>query len=270
MNMKNLLISLGLAAGLTASAQTGIINYNEQSLLSGWNVTLTNGQAIGPGVTNQEYTTREGQIVFSGANPVINGIVNTNTVAADAFNTSGVTIRPDANGDYVANAAVHVYINNTNWIPIAVTNSQGQYFVGVQPTTNNYPFQSLPTPWVGWPLTASVYPAWQFPATTNLYFPLPAGLTTNILAFTFQSGWKYKLGDNTSITVWSPTNLWSFSIDSSTGTATGGSPVSLATNLPATFLQNGNVVRCSGITMSLGANALTRYIINSLSVGQPQ
>ena len=270
MNMKKLIVLLTTGLALSSFGQTGIINYNEQSLINGWNLVLTNGMVLAPGVTNQLFTTTEGQIVYSLTNQTINGIANTNIVAADAFNTGGVMLRPDANGDYNANAAIHVYLNNTNWIPVAVTNSQGQWFVATAPTTNGYPFQNLSPNYVGWPLASSAYPAWQYPATTNLYPLLPSGLTTNILTFTFQSGWKYKLGNTASVTVWSPTNQFQFTWDGSLMQTPGGQPISITTNLPLAFMQGGNVIRCSSVSTTVGSNARTAYILNVLSVGQPQ
>lgn len=269
--MKNTLLKIGLAIALPLSAfaqQSATPVYREQSLLNGWNVAITNGMAVGPGVLNQEFTLPNGQIVFSLTNTVIAGTSQTNAFTPDAFNANGVTLAPDVNGDYVANATIHLQINNTNWIPVAITNAQGQYFTYTG-ATNGLPAQTIPT--IPWPLAAgSGYPSWMYPATTNLYPLLPSGLTTNLLTLTFQTGWNFSVGLEQSVTVWNPTNQFTFTVDGSLGTTPGGPTVTVSTNLPATLIQTGNRIRCSSISMSLGANARTMFLINSLSVGQPK
>ena len=276
MIMKKLLISLGVVAGLTVSAQTGIINYKESSLLSGWNVYLTNSMTTGPGATNL-YTTQNGQILFANTNNTINGALNTNILAPDAFNLAGVKLSYDANGNFNANSAIHVLLNQTNLIPIAVTNSQGQWFVGTQATTNNYPYQNLPGNWVGWPLAASTYPAWMYPATTNTYLGLPSTTSTNNLTFYFQRGWSYPLGDNASYTVWDTgTNIFQFTYSGALVAggavwAVAGTPQTIITNLPTAFTQGADRVRCAGIVEATGTgNVPSVYILNALSIGQPQ
>ena len=157
------LISLGLlVACITASAAT----FKVQPLINGYNLYVTNGTVNIVGTTNNEFTTYQGVIAYS----LTNNVGNTNVVWPDAFDAA-TYISADANGLINTNAQITVYINNTNWIPIAITNLQGQYF-----------------PSNSWPLFSSQYPVYMYPASTNLYPSLPNASDTNMLVFNFQRG----------------------------------------------------------------------------------
>ncbi len=262
--MKKLLISLALTASTFAAvAQNATPIHRELSLLTGWNLFITNGTAYGPGQLTNLYTLKNGQIVYGLTNQVVNGTVISNGITPDAFNVNGVSLLPDALGDINANAAVHYYLNNTNWIPIAVTNSQGQYFVLTQPT-NGLPFQSqVPPNYTGWPLAVNTGPVWMFPATTNYYLLLPTTASSDSpITFYIQRGWRYSLGASTGVTVWdSATNSFQFTV------VPTGLPQAGATNLPTAFTQGANMFRCSAVSMVTGTNCA---ILNALSIGQPQ
>jgi hypothetical protein len=231
--MKKLLIGLALIAGLTASAA----NYSDSALINGWNLYVTNGTAAVTGTTNNLYTYIHGEVFYS----LTNNMGNTNTPAPDAF-VANVLLVSDVNGDVVANAAIHYYIGYTNWIPLVVTNTQGQWFV-----TNS------------WPLASSKYPTYMYPATTNLY-PSQGiiGLGTNNVTFNFQRGWDLGTKAN-HIYVWdTSTNSWSFNV-AGTGVQAG------ATNIPIVWSQGATLIRLHSVANN-GTNAT---IVNQLSVGQP-
>ena len=173
--MKKLIVSLFLMTALVAVAQTTTIQYRFMPLLSGYNVYVpTNVTSVGYGTTNVEFTAYNGQILYSLTNNVINGTVNTNLVAPDAFKLAELV--PDANGDVVSNAVLVVAIGNTNLIPIAITNIQGQWFTPTLYYTTNYSTAAWATTW---PLASSSIP-WMYPATTNVY-PF---ITNNLVIWT--------------------------------------------------------------------------------------
>ena len=255
--MKKLITLLGLVATVaTSSAAT----YKEQLLLNGWNVLLPTNTSVYVGETNTTFTYIHGEIFLSLTNNSINGTLSSNT-APDPFGVFG-KLASDLNGDVAANAAIHYYINQTNWIPIAVTNSQGQWFIYTG-NTNGLPSGET-VPAAGWPLVPSQYPTYMYPATTNLYTALPNSSSTNLITFNFQRGWSVGSG-GTTITVWdTSTNLFTFAV-----LATGTTPLAGITNLPTTFTQGADRVRCTsivgGVTINNGVS-----IINQVSLGQPQ
>jgi hypothetical protein len=275
--MKKIIVLLGFCVTLGVSAQNSANPvYRDLNLLNGWNLATTNAGTYAPGQSNIMFTLPDGQIALSLTNPVVNGVTLTNTAFPDAFNTAGVKIATDVNGDFVANAAIHVLVNNTNWVPVAVTNSQGQYFVYTG-TTNGLPSQTFPT--IPWPLLGGGgYPSWMYPATTNTYAALPTGSTTNTLTFFVQRGWDYSLGNGSAVTVWdTSTNLFQFSANGATSTfapTPGGPSFTIITNLPIAFIQGANRIRLAAITTYAGDSGATKgqgaYIINAVSVGQPQ
>ena len=227
---KYLILTLLVIATLVGNLRAA---YVEQSMLNGWNLWVTNGLVASPGATNLTYTDIHGAIVLS----LTNVMGTTNTIAGDVFDIANLVA--DANGDAALNSAIHIYVNNTNWIPIAITNSAGQYF-----------------PSNSWPLLSSKWPVYMYPATTNVYPAAVPGATANTVLLTFQRGWDYPLGQR-SITVWDTgTNAFSFTLS-----LPNGQPFSLTTNLPVAFTQGANKVRIAGIT------ATTNVLINQVSVG---
>ena len=243
MNMKKLLIALALAVATVAPAAV----YTDQNFLNGWNLYVTNSTAGNAaatvGGTNNLYTYIHGEVYYS----LTNNMGNTNAIAPDAFDVPGNVIYADANGDVNANAAIHYYINNTNWIPIVVTNSQGQYFV-----TNT------------WALNTSQWPTYMYPATTNYYPSLPNASATNLITFNFQRGWQYGISTSP-INVWdTSTNVFQFSVN-----ANGFNPVSGITNLPTSFMQGANLVRLQSVLVATNTTAVSSgLIINQISLGQ--
>lgn len=256
--MKKLLISLALTGTLASSVlaqQSATPIYREMPLLNGWNLWLTNALTYVPGEPTNLFTTFQGQVAFSLTNQTINGVVNTNSIAPDAFNVDGVLLPTDVNGDKVANAAVHVVINNTNWIPQVTTNSFGQYF-----TTN-------------WLLAASTTPNWMYPATTN-YYPALGAHSTNTIQFFLQGGWSYSLGNNKNITVWdTTTNTFQFTMNTIVlAPSLGGTNcmVTMTTNLPTSFTQTYNKVRLAAVVVGANASGLgDNAILNQISIGAP-
>ena len=239
------LITIGLLAlGLVSSKAAA--NYFEQPFLNGWNLWVTNGGTVAVGGTNQMFTASQGQILWSFiTNAAWNGTLLSNTPAGDAFLARAV-LRADGNGDVNANAAIHYYFNNTNWIPIAVTNAAGQFVV-----SNN------------WPLIPPGTPVFMFPATTNVYLQLPGTTTTNALTFNIQGGWDYSWV-GFPLVVWdSKTNGFSFTINSS-----GTIPNAGSTNLPTTFTQQYSLIRLNSVTSGTNS-AAGGYIVNMVSLLQP-
>ena len=232
--MKKLLIALTLTYTLATSMAA---NYSESALINGWNLYVTNTTAAVVGGTNNLYTYIHGEVFYS----LTNNMGNTNTIAPDAF-VGNVPLLADMNGNVVANAAIHYYIGNTNWIPLAVTNSQGQWFV-----TNS------------WPLASSRYPTYMYPATTNLY-PSQGiiGLGTNNVTFNFQKGWN--LGTKAyPIYVWdTTTNTWSFNV-------AGTGPQAGTTNVPISWAQGATLIRLHDVSN----NSTNATIVNQVSLGQP-
>ena len=196
-----------------------------------------------------QYTTYGGQIVYSLTNNSYNATQNTNLIAPDAFKL--VSLAPLANGDFAANAAVVLYIGNTNWIPVAVTNSFGQYFV-----TN-------------WVLASSQYPNWMYPATTNVY-PTYGLTATNVVTVTlYRLGLQYPQGGVASATLQKSVNIpetagaFSFSVN-----ATGITNLCVITNLPSGWL-----VGARQVYATVSANATTGgsgVLLNQLGIVQPQ
>lgn len=248
----------GLCLGLTVLAQNAATPHLQFSpLLSGYNVLVlsniidgvTGSPGVGIGTTNVVFTTYAGQILYSLTNNVVNGVVNTNLTTKDAFQT--VKVLPDVNGDINANAAIWYMFNNTNYIPIAVTNSFGQYFV-----TN-------------WPLAQSQYPNWMYPGSTTLY-PYFSGSASNAITvqlFKQPSGRLNGSSVGPTIPFWETTSTFSFSVVLSSATT----PVVGSTNLPVGWLQGGNDVTAVIIlpaNMSTNA-ATTGVLLNQLGLLQP-
>lgn len=241
--MKKLLsIALVVVSGFVVNAAT----YSVQPLLTGYNLYVTNSSVPAQGGTNLIYTTLQGAIVYS----LTNNMGNTNVIAADAFD-SRTDVSANLNGDINTNAAIFVMIGYTNLIPIAVTNSQGQYF-----------------PSNSWPLISSQYPTYMYPATTNLYPFLPTSLSTNVLTFNFQRGVTIipnTAGSQQYISWEVQTNSFSF-----TATGNGVSGTNVTFNPPANWLQGFNKFRLNSVTLTAttGGTVGAPVIVNGVWFGQ--
>lgn len=279
MNIKSLLkkaaIGLGLVATV-ASAQTTTPLPRFLPLLSGYNVLVLSNAVpaigtvtgVGLGTTNVLYTAYNGQILYSLTNNSINATLNTNFVAKDAFQT--VDISPDNNGDINANASVWIMIGNTNLIPIAITNSVGQWFVPSLPNTTNYATAAWAT---AWPLAPSTGPSWMSPATTNTY-PLFDPKSTNTIVVTLYRAPTLKLSGglgsdlSPAVPMWETSSAFSFAV-----TQTGlNTVVCVSTNLPIGWLQGARHVYA---TVQLPPNLSTNLptsgvLVNQLGILQPQ
>ena len=241
MNITKSLQTCVAAVGLALTTPSHAATYAEQSFFNGWNLFVTNGTAAVVGATNNLFTTPQGQVLYSLTNNSINGIVNTNGIAPDAFDTANYLFA-DANGDINGNAAIHYLINATNLVPVVVTNSQGQYFI-----TNT------------WPLLSSQWPTYMYPATTNVYPQTVIGTYSSSVVFNFQRGWKFGYGP-AAYYVWdTTTNVFTFTAT----VAPGSTPVSGITNLPTSFTQGAELIRCHDITVNTNA-----VIVSELSLGQ--
>ena len=230
--MKKILTSAIVALALPLMAAV----YSEQPLINGWNIFVTNGTPAITGNSNILYTYIHGE-VFNSLN---NNNGNTNSYAPESIDSTGVPVYANANGDIVANAAIHYYLGNTNWIPQVLTNSQGQLYVSST-----------------WPLNTAQYPANMYPATTNVYPRIDAS-GTSTATFNFQRGWSANGAAGAPIIWDSVTNLFTF------GVATAGTtPVSGSTNLPTAFLQGATYIRLHSISLSA-----SNTIVNQISVGQ--
>jgi len=250
MNMKKLLISL-LATVSVAAVASPVPKF--LPLLSGYNVAVPTNTAAGLGVTNTLYTTYNGQVLHSLTNDVINGTLQTNLQNADAFKY--VELMPDANGDVNANTALFIYVGNTNWIPVVVTNSVGQYMV-----TNT---------WLLAP--AGPFPNWMYPATTN-YYGVYTNAATNLVTVTLYRApalnpqGMYPASLKPFVPLWETTNTFSFSFSPQ-----GIQPVGMYTNLPTTWLQGARYVYAS-ITagVNTGNSGSAGILVNQLGILQPQ
>lgn len=259
-NMKKLILVLGLILGFISLgvADSATPTWKFIPLLSGYNVFVPTNSApvagvvptVGLGSTNVLYTSYNGQVLFSLTNNYVNGVLNTNGVAPDAFRR--IDLASDANGDIVANAALGLYIGNTNWIPIVVTNSFGQYMV-----TN-------------WILATSQYPNWMNPASTNAYINFPAA-ATNVLTVNLYrvmtanpqgGGQGANLGPSFMIPETTPG--FTFQVN-----ATGITPLAVITNLPIGFLTGARSVYCT-MTCTNGAVNNAGLLVNQLGILQPQ
>lgn len=254
--MKNKII-VGLTSLLlpfAAMAQTAAVPvYRFLPFFTGFNVQVPTNTIAGMGVPNLLFSDPQGQNVFSLTNNIINGTTITNTIAPDAFRTIG--LRSDVNGDINANATVIIAVNNTNLIPIGVTNSFGQYFV-----TN-------------WPLAVQQFPNWMYPATTNV-FPLVDLSDTNLVTVSLFKVTDIRGGFGTELATSTPqlvetTSSFSFSFNPNLIT---GQVV--YTNLPAGWLQGARNVRAT-ITVAPNSAAGTGanpagILINQLGILQPQ
>lgn len=237
------LIYLGLlVVGTVANAA----NWKLQPLLSGYNLYVTNGAPAAVGGTNLTYTSLQGAIVLS----LTNNMGNTNVIAPDAFDFS-TDIAADALGGINTNAMFIVLIGNTNLIPIAVTNSQGQYFV-----TNS------------WPLITSQYPTYMYPATTNLYPFLPSANSTNVVTFNMQRG----VAILPNAAGGQPYIVWEVQTNSFTFTATGNgvTATNVSVNPPANWIQGFNRFRLNSVTLAAttGGTVGGPVIINGVWFGQ--
>lgn len=248
--MKKLILVLGLILSIIPSvvAQSATPIWKAIPLLSGYNVYVqTNQAAIGLGSTNVLNTTYAGQVLFSLTNNSVNGVINTNILAPDAFRK--VDLASDANGDINANASLGVYLDNTNWIPIVTTNSVGQNIV-----TN-------------WVLATQQYPNWMNPASTNSY-PTFTALGTNTLTINLyrvlssnpQGGGN---GPNLGPTFMIPESTPGFSFALLT---TGVTPQGVITNLPIGFLTGAR-----GVYMTATCtNGQVGALLNQVFILQPQ
>lgn len=241
-NMKTLISILTLSVAMVASAAT----YRVQPLLNGYNLYVTNGAPAAVGGTNLVYTTIQGTIVYS----LTNNMGNTNVISGDAFD-GATAIAADLNGNINTNAAFIVALGFTNLIPIAVTNSQGQYF-----TSNS------------WPLISSQYPTYMYPATTNLYPFLPSSLSTNVVTFNLQRGITAVFngaGGN-------PYVIWEVASNSFSFTATGNgvNGTNVVFNPPANWLQGFDKFRLNSVTLTptTGGTVGGPVIVNGVWFGQ--
>ena len=254
-------VGAGLLLCGSAMAQNSVSTIHRYlPLITGYNVYVQTNTTPGLGVTNTLYTTYNGQIVYSLTNNSYNGsAVNTNLIANDAFNVG--KLATDINGDINANAAVYVYCSNTNWIPIAITNSVGQWFVPATPYTTNYSTAAWATVW---PLASAQSPNWMYPATTNTYPNLNGTnlVTVNLYAgpsMNPQGGYGPTIGPN--VALWETTPSFSFSF-----TTTGGTPVGLFTNLPTSFLQHAKNIYAT-VSVNTTNNGV---LLNTIGILQPQ
>lgn len=267
-NIKKIIafLAIGLLACATTYAQTSAqTQYRFISLLTGYNVLAPTNAAVGYGSTNVLYTTTAGQIVYSLTNNSYNASGNTNLIAPDAFKV--ITLQPDVNGDVNANTSVFISINNTNLIPIAVTNSVGQWFIPSLPYTTNYATAAWATVW---PLAPVAAPSWMYPATTNLY-PTPLWAATNTVTVTLYKGIsdvRGGIGPNgvTPYPLWETTGTFTFVV---TPSGTVNTPLTLFTNLPTSWLQGAHKVYAT-VQTTTGASGTFGALINTLGIIAPQ
>lgn len=212
--------------------------WSTQPLLNGYNLQVGTNTTVTSGYTNYLFTSLNGQVLYSLTNNIINGVLNTNSIAPDAFKV--VQVFADGNGDINANASITVLVNQTNWIPVVTTNSQGQYYVS------------------SWSIAPAGYTPYMYPATTNTYATFNAN-STNLITFNFVRSTSAMDDPNP---VWETSAAFSFSV-----TANGVTPVATITNLPTSFLQGAKQVKVS--TIVTGTSVLDPgNLINGIWLGQ--
>lgn len=266
-------VSAGLLVATAAFGQSGPVPaLRFLPLLSGYNVELPTNATINYGSSNFLYTSLKGQVLSPYSNNVTGygSAALTNNLAPDAFAIA--MLAADANGDINANTAVGVYIGNTNWIPLVVTNSLGQWFVAPAGFTNN----AVTTAYAGWPLAAGTgYPNWMYPATTN-YYPQYTDTATNVVTVTLYrspainpTGGTFgpNQGPNPSFAnqMWETTSQFSFTV-----TPNGITPVCYITNCPVGWLAGAKHVYCALSCPPNSAKNGYGILINQVGILQPQ
>jgi hypothetical protein len=271
--MKKLITLFLLTASFAAFGQVSSMNRVVFTpLLSGYNVLLTSNttgnaaaNAVGPGSTNIMFTTGYGNVLFSLVTNLVNGVLNTNLTAPDAFAT-GETF-PDVNGDYQSNCELMVYINNTNWVPPITTNSIGQWIVPPPGFTN----AMFPTTQAGWILQSgpgSGFPSWSAPVSTNAWnYPIviDGAASTNVLVvelFGAPSGTANGADNGPAVPIWDTTARFTYNI-----TWTGAGPVKATVVLPPGALAGCKKVKAEFYTIV--TNSLEQVIINQCGLTQP-
>lgn len=257
-NMKNKIL-IGCAALMLAVTAFGQASpqavYKETPLLNGYNLWLTNSQQWTVGsaqeVTNL-FTYIHGEIVYANTN--LAG--NTNVTYPDPLDVKG-RMFSDALGQPTAGIAIHVYMNDTNWVPIAITNSAGQYYIPPAGTTN-----AQVNNYLGWPPANGLYPTYMYPATTNTYQSLTIASSVVSNAFNFQRGFNVGTLANP-LVIWdSSTNLFTFTVVN----AGVNKPIVVMTNLPTSFTQGASYIRLNNVTSAGVVGGVT--IVNGVWIGQ--
>jgi hypothetical protein len=253
---------LTAVAGVALAMSVHAANWVFSPLLNGYNLLVsTNSSTYSPiypagtyasigGVSNL-FTTYTGLTEYSLTNNVVNGTLNTNTIAPDAFKI--VNLSPDANGDIICtNASLWWYFGNTNWIPQVLTNSAGQWII-----TNT------------WPLIKNASPQYQSVATTN-YYPLFPNAGTNTVTITLISEPATRLdggGTGPAMNLFDTNNVFSMTLTFTSA----NQPITGHTNLPLGFLLGARHVAAA---VWLPANMSTNgpnsgLLLNQLGIAQP-
>lgn len=271
-NMKNTKQLIAVLVGLllcdSVFAQNAARTMRFLPFLSGYNVLVPTNSTVTLGQTNVLYTMYNGQIVYSLTNTVVNGTLNTNSTSGDAFKF--ITLMADVNGDINANAALVITIGQTNLIPIAITNSVGQWFVPGGGLITNYSTGAWA---VNWPLTPSGVPNWMSPATTNIYPGFAAGATTNVVNVTLYRGPTMKMGGGgglgpdlaAGVPIWETAAEWSTNV-----TQIGVTATTKIYNLPTVFLQGAHNVYVSLTQSNTASQNATGALVNQIGILQPQ
>lgn len=259
------LITLAIAVVLAASAHAA--NIKLFSLLNGYNVLIQTNITVGFGNSNIFYTTIQGQAVYSWTNNTVfttsgsntaTTIVQSNLVANDAFKP--IDLFPDANGDYNSTATLVLYTGNTNWSPNNYwqTNANGLVYLGTN-VVGSY-----------WPLAASIFPNWQYPATPNAYPTLSAANESNTITISLYPG-SGNPSSSADVPASYPVLYSSTAIWSATYVVAAGIPNCVMTNIPAVSLQQMRkvyaTITCSGPTS--GMTTSTNEIVNFIGIYQP-
>jgi hypothetical protein len=254
--------------------------YHETPLLNGWNVWLTNATTVYVGESNVLYTTPQGQVVYSLDNITNWTGVNTNSIAPDPFNRAvqmlsdasgnigsypivgqGGSVTNEYNSTYLSGLAIHVLMDNTNFIPIVTTNAQGQWYIPPTGTyVTNYLWSLGGLAYGGWPPLQTQWPQYLYPATTNTY---PSFVTsTHSAVFCFQRGWNFG-------TVTTPNYVWDSTTNTFIFTATqaaGDVPQVVITNLPTSFVIGAQFIRLNSVSDSGSSAGVT--LVNGVWLGQ--
>jgi len=279
---KLLLIALtvcGLAVGASAQSATPIFRF--LPLFTGYNVLIpTNltgafggaGSFAGMGQTNVQYTTYNGQVLYSltnnnyytATNSTNTIVANTNIYSADAFQVIHLT--PDVNGDIASNATLFIVSGYTNYEPqfYLFTNAYGQTSIftnNLNGTASTY-----------WPLfSGGAFPNWQYPATPNTYPTWGATQTNAVTISLFASAGDIKggLGDKMSQTL---PQMWETAASYTVTTnLPAGVPNVSAIPLPYNIICRGaNIYAQISLVPVTGQLSSTNFLVNQLGILQPQ
>lgn len=251
--MKKLIICFLMAIGVSAFADSGAPpTWKFFPLLSGYNLLVGTNVAVTLGATNLEYTSKKGRILYS-YNAITNALWYGASNGASEDALQPVQLQPDVNGNIVANAALVLYVGNTNYIPVPdVSNLVSSAALCID--TNWALGFSTGGSANQWVVGTNTYP--QFAGNGNT----PITVTLYAAASSMFDGSETPAGSPT-IYPWETVSTFSFSF------TPNGTIQCISTNLPTAFLQHARYVYAAVTNTAATGNYV---LINQLGILQPQ